>query len=277
MTDASATASALVRATKHRLRTALRSYLTTHIAANPALRDLKSRAIASHLTAHPLFTNASSVSIFLSMNHEVNTDHLVRAALDAGKHVFVPCMVPCSSDNDGPPIPPATSTSTSISTATKTTKKRTKLVMVPLRDAQDYASLPLDKWGIPTPADPDARQPWGSNAPDRDGNGSPVDLVIVPGVAFDVANGGRCGYGRGFYDDWFARHGGQRATRCAVAFDVQVLDFDRSSWGQASGDAQEEQVQAIKRELDGKVPVEEHDVKVQWVVTESGGVMQCGL
>ena len=48
-----------------------------------------------------------------------------------------------------------------------------------------------------------------------------VDVVIVPGVAFD-RRGGRVGYGGGFYDRLFARTPSVPAV--AVAFAVQLVD-----------------------------------------------------
>ena len=47
-----------------------------------------------------------------------------------------------------------------------------------------------------------------------------LDLVLVPGVAFD-ARGGRLGRGRGFYDRLLAA---VRGTKCGVAFDEQVVN-----------------------------------------------------
>jgi 5-formyltetrahydrofolate cyclo-ligase len=46
-----------------------------------------------------------------------------------------------------------------------------------------------------------------------------LDLVLVPGVAFD-ARGGRLGRGKGFYDRLLA---GGRGTKCGVAFDEQIV------------------------------------------------------
>jgi len=46
-----------------------------------------------------------------------------------------------------------------------------------------------------------------------------LDLVLVPGVAFDL-RGGRLGRGRGFYDRLLT---GIRGLRCGVAFDEQIV------------------------------------------------------
>lgn len=72
---------------------------------------------------------------------------------------------------------------------------------------------------------------------------SEVDLVIVPGLAFD-AEGNRVGRGAGFYDRFLAdpslRRGG-RALAVGVGFDFQVVD---------------------------RAPREPHDVKIEAVATD---------
>jgi 5-formyltetrahydrofolate cyclo-ligase len=47
-----------------------------------------------------------------------------------------------------------------------------------------------------------------------------LDLVLVPGIAFD-AHGGRLGRGKGFYDRLLAD---VRGTKCGVAFEEQMVD-----------------------------------------------------
>lgn len=69
---------------------------------------------------------------------------------------------------------------------------------------------------------------------------SDIDLVVVPGLAFDE-HGNRLGRGRGFYDR-FLSHRDFRATSCALALEIQVLQ---------------------------SVPVDSLDMQVDMLVTES--------
>jgi len=62
------------------------------------------------------------------------------------------------------------------------------------------------------------------------------DLVLVPGVAFDL-NGNRLGRGRGFYDRILAAASG---VKCGVGYDFQLLE---------------------------EIPVEPHDAKVNFIFT----------
>lgn len=64
------------------------------------------------------------------------------------------------------------------------------------------------------------------------------DVILVPGLAFD-REGGRIGHGAGLYDRFLAS---TDAPRVALAFSLQVID---------------------------RVPAEDHDVPVDWIVTES--------
>ena len=60
--------------------------------------------------------------------------------------------------------------------------------------------------------------------PPKDGR-EPVDWkgvpVLVPGVAFD-SSGARCGYGKGYYDRYFAAH--PELVRVGVAFECQLSE-----------------------------------------------------
>ena len=65
-----------------------------------------------------------------------------------------------------------------------------------------------------------------------------LDLIIVPGVAFDH-QGNRCGRGKGFYDRFLSL---ATATTIAVCFDCQLVD---------------------------SLPVEPHDIPAQYIVTNT--------
>ena len=71
-----------------------------------------------------------------------------------------------------------------------------------------------------------------------------LDLIVVPGVAFD-RNGGRMGYGAGFYDRYFKRISKDRIkkiAKLALAYDFQILE---------------------------KIPMNEQDVPVNYIITET--------
>jgi 5-formyltetrahydrofolate cyclo-ligase len=66
-----------------------------------------------------------------------------------------------------------------------------------------------------------------------------IDLILMPGVAFD-RQGGRLGYGAGFYDRFLSKINNS-VDKIAVAYHFQVLD---------------------------NIPMDEHDVRIDGIVTE---------
>jgi len=66
------------------------------------------------------------------------------------------------------------------------------------------------------------------------------DLIVVPGVAFDLS-GHRIGYGKGFYDR-FLQHPGRKAHLIGLCHDFQLIN--------------------------GAIPAEEHDIRMEIIVTD---------
>jgi 5-formyltetrahydrofolate cyclo-ligase len=94
-------------------------------------------------------------------------------------------------------------------------------------------ALSKGAFGIPEPID---RKPVAL---------SEIDLVIVPGVAFDEA-GNRLGYGMGYYDKLLSR---VKAPAIALSFELQLLP---------------------------SIPAESHDVRVSKIVTEKRVITAAG-
>lgn len=77
-----------------------------------------------------------------------------------------------------------------------------------------------------------------------------LDLIVVPGVAFD-RNGGRMGYGAGYYDRYFKRidnSNTKRITKLVLAYDFQILN---------------------------KVPMNKQDVPIDFIITEKNIIEVC--
>lgn len=155
--------------------------------------------IHTRLLALKPYTDASRISVFLSMPAaEVQTDEIVRHALASGKQVYVPYLhkspFTSSGSNAGTNLPARV------------------MDMVRLNSVEDYESLGRDKWGIPS-IDPSTVAQRERILGDRDAqhpNDATLDLILMPGVAFDVAPDSReirrLGHGKGFYDFFLERY-----------------------------------------------------------------------
>lgn len=73
-----------------------------------------------------------------------------------------------------------------------------------------------------------------------------LDLIILPGVAFDH-NGRRIGYGGGYYDRYLEDID-KRIIKVALTYDFQLLE---------------------------NVPAEEHDIKADYIITETMSIKCC--
>lgn len=163
-------------------------------------------------------------------NGEVSTRPVVLRSLDQGKTVFVPYLYQNSTGQ----------------------QPRMLMDMVALHSREDYEALLPDSWGIPSlPKDsiPNRIRCLGdvteANARTDEEDFNSLDLVVMPGVAFDNECQ-RLGHGKGFYDFFLARYhkrigapkgqmpflGKQHRHNKdrAEPFPQSVLDFNNKFW-----------------------------------------------
>ena len=191
-------------ATKSALR---RRILADRDAQDPALRAAASASIVEHLLRLPPVFTARTLCAYVGLDTEIDTAPLLAAVLGQGRRLLLPRVIDVESHT------------------------RRHLVLHQVGDvARDTRP---GRWGI--------REPDPAHCPAIDP--LEVDLVLLPGVAFD-RRGGRLGHGAGFYDRLLA---GLRTDclRVAAAFSLQVVP---------------------------EVPLEPHDQRFQRLVTEHGEV-----
>ncbi len=166
---------------------------------SPEVRAQKSLAIMERLYKLQEFRSARLLHIFVSFGSEVSTELVIKRSLEIGKRVVVPI----------------------------TDNKSRRLT---LSEIEDYdLDLRPGHWGILEPRNEAVR------AVDLD----QLDLILIPGVAFDKA-GHRLGHGAGYYDKLLAGCK-ERPLAMALAYELQVID---------------------------SVPVMEYDVKIDGIITE---------
>lgn len=158
-----------------------------------------SAAIFATVVALEAFQRARTVLAYCSFGSEPVTDPFLRAVLAHGKTLALPKV------------------------------GREARALEVFRVSDPGRELRPGVWGIREP-DPAACAPVPLGA---------LDLVVVPGVVFDV-RGGRIGYGAGYYDR-LLRGLAEDVALVAAAFEVQIVD---------------------------EVPMEPHDRPIDRIVTE---------
>jgi 5-formyltetrahydrofolate cyclo-ligase len=162
--------------------------------------DALSQRIWDRLLALPQFARARTVMTYLDIGGEARTRHYVPELWRLEKRVVVPYCV------------------------------AHELRLFELRSMEE---LTPGTWQILEP-----RPQWRAR-PERRPQPTDLDLILVPGLAFD-RSGGRLGLGKGYYDR-FLKCIRPDVPKIAPAFECQLVD---------------------------EIPVSPHDVRVDMVVTE---------
>lgn len=145
-------------------------------------RERLSRMIMENLWKVPEFRDARTVLFFISFRSEVDTLPMIERALKEGKVVCVPC----------------------------TDSSNHQMVASRLLDLEE--DLRTGNYDILEP-----RRECLRPVPPEE-----LDVVLMPGVAFDLT-GGRLGYGGGYYDR-FLEKCSARCLLLAPAFEVQLVE-----------------------------------------------------
>jgi 5-formyltetrahydrofolate cyclo-ligase len=145
-------------------------------------REALGQEICRKLAELPEYQAAGTVMFYVNMPREVDTRHFLPIARQQGKRVAIPYC--CQG-------------------------------RIEIFRWESMAELQPSKFGVLEPTPELCRQPNRAIAPDE------VDLVVVPGVAFD-RQGGRLGHGKGYYDG-LLRQMRSGTPFVALAFECQMV------------------------------------------------------
>lgn len=141
-----------------------------------------SKLIESSLFSLDLYKNSSVIMTYVNFGNEVITENIIRHSLNLEKTIGVPITIP----------------------------KTRELIVSELRDFDK--ELEVGVYNILTPKKEYIREIKPSK----------IDLVLVPGIAFD-RKGYRVGYGGGYYDRFLCKIN-ENAITIALAFSMQLID-----------------------------------------------------
>ena len=164
-------------------------------------KDEVSRKIVANFMALPEFESAKTVMFYIDVRDEVRTRHALPEAIQSHKRIVIPYCV------DGE---------------------------LELFHLESMDELEIGMYKILEPR-ADLR-----SVPEKKLTPEDLDLIMVPGVAFD-REGGRTGHGKGYYDK-LLEHAKPSTPLVALAFECQIFP---------------------------EIPCESHDIYMDKVVTES--------
>lgn len=141
----------------------------------------KSKKIHNALVLTKEYQNNKKIMFFMGKEKEVQTEFMIKEALEKSKRVFVPI----------------------------TNTKERRLIPCEIKSLEE---LETSTFNVKEP-----KKEFQRVYDPKD-----VELVIVPGVGFDV-NGNRIGYGFGYYDN-FLSETRQEIPFIGLAFDFQIQD-----------------------------------------------------
>jgi 5-formyltetrahydrofolate cyclo-ligase len=165
-------------------------------------KDGLSKVICERFMALPDYAKAKTVMFYIDVRAEVRTRHSLPAALASGKTIVVPWC------ND-----------------------KGELELFRLADMHELA---IGMYKILEPK-PELR-----GQPEKQCRAEELDIVMVPGVAFD-RRGGRMGHGKGYYDK-LLQHARPDTPLVALAFECQLFP---------------------------EIPVASHDIFMDKIITEA--------
>ena len=188
-----------VRKGKQELRKRIRSAMK-----NLSIEDInaQSQSVWKSVFELPIYQSAKSVGLFLSMpKGEINTDLILQNCVREGKDIYVPEVGKnfelCDMELRKVILNPSESTADSI-------------------DDLFHKKWPTNKWNIPEPP---------SDMPTINAKPGDIDLMIVPGLAFDRTRN-RLGQGKGYYDRFIEKmtKDGNPLPLVAVALKPQLVE-----------------------------------------------------
>ncbi len=165
-------------------------------------KDELSKTICDRFMALPDYAAAKTVLFYIDVRAEVRTRHSLPDALASGKNIIVPW---CNDQGE-----------------------------LELFRLKDMSELAIGMYKILEPK-PELR-----SLPEKQVRREELDLVMVPGVAFD-RRGARMGHGKGYYDK-LLQHARPDTPLVALAFECQLFP---------------------------EIPVAEHDVFMDKIITET--------
>jgi len=146
-----------------------------------AKKEKKSREIFDKLLRTNDFIHSKNIMFYVATKSEVQTEKMIKKSLEMGKNVFIPIMVSASNNLD----------ISLLIDFDKELKKNNQGILEPKEEFKRIYS------------------------PKK------LDLVILPGVAFDF-QGNRIGRGKGYYDR-FLRGVHPSTVKIALAYELQIV------------------------------------------------------